>query len=127
MEIDILAVLQQADKALLVGKCVIAHSCLRLAITELTNERNQMKGIKMHERKYQIIDNKLVKRSNQVPVPDNEPLFIFRAKDRKALATLVAYNMILDNLDQKAEVTKSINDFRAYQEMNPDKMAEPSP
>ena len=81
----------------------------------------------MHERKYTIKDNKLVKKSNLVPVPEDEPLFIFRAKDRKALAALVAYNMIIDNLDQKAEVTKSINDFRRFQEMYPEKMAEPTP
>ena len=81
----------------------------------------------MFERKYEIKDNKLVKRSNQVPIPKNEPLFIFRAKDRKALAALVAYNMVLDNLDQKEAVTKSINDFRNFQEKNPDKMKEPRP
>lgn len=81
----------------------------------------------MHERKYMIMDGQLVKRSNQVKVPDNEPVFIFRAKDRKALPILVAYNMILDNLDQKAQVTKSINDFRRFQEEYPEKMAEPTP
>lgn len=81
----------------------------------------------MHERKYKIQDGQLVKRIGEKPVPDNEPLFILRAKDRKALATLVAYNMILDNLDQKAEITKSINDFRRFQEEYPEKMAEPSP
>ncbi len=81
----------------------------------------------MHERKYEIKDNRIVKRSNQVPIPDDEPLFVFRAKDRKALAALVAYNMILDNLEQKEAVTKSINDFREFQEQNPDKMREPTP
>lgn len=81
----------------------------------------------MHERKYKIKDEQIVKKSNEVPIPDDEPVFILRAKDRKALATLVAYNMILDYLDQKAEVTKSINDFRAFQENNPEKMAEPRP
>lgn len=81
----------------------------------------------MHERKYKILNGQLVKRLGEKPIPDNEPLFILRAKDRKALATLVAYNMILDNLDQKAEVTKSINDFRAFQEQNPEKIKEPSP
>ncbi len=81
----------------------------------------------MHERKYKIKDGQLVKRIGEIPVPPDEPLFIFRAKDRKALAALVAYNMILDNLDQKAEVTKSINDFRRFQEENPEKMGEPTP
>ena len=81
----------------------------------------------MHERKYTIKDGRLVKRDNQIPIPDDEPLFIFRAKDRKALAALVAYNMILDNLDQKESVTKSINDFREFQEKHPEKMGEPRP
>jgi len=81
----------------------------------------------MHERKYTIKDGKIVKKSNLVPIPDNEPLFIFRAKDRKALAALVAYHMILDNLDQMEEVRKSITDFRRFQEEHPEKMGEPSP
>lgn len=81
----------------------------------------------MHERKYKIMDGRIVKRSNEVPIPDSEPLFIFRAKDRKALPALLAYNMILDNLDQKAEVTKSINDFRQFQEDHPERMGEPRP
>jgi len=32
---DILPILQEADKALLANRPVVAHSCLRLAITEL--------------------------------------------------------------------------------------------
>ena len=51
--------------------------------------------MEMHERKYEIVDNRLVKRSNKVPISAEEPLFIFRAKDRKALLALVAYNMVL--------------------------------
>jgi len=81
----------------------------------------------MHERKYKIKDGRLVKKSNEVPIPENEPLFIFRAKDKKALSALVAYNMILDRLDQKESVTKSINDFRDFQEKNPELMQEPTP
>lgn len=81
----------------------------------------------MHERKYKIMDGKLVKRIGEKPIPDDEPIVVFRAKDRKALPVLVAYNLILDNLEQKAEFTKTINDFRAFQEMNPEKMAEPTP
>lgn len=81
----------------------------------------------MHERKYEIKNNQLVKRSDGALVPENEPLFIFRAKDRKALAALLAYNMILDHLPQKAAVTKSIEDFRKFALNNPDKMSEPTP
>ena len=81
----------------------------------------------MNERKYKIEDNRLVKRNSGAPIPLDEPVFIFRAKDRKALAALVAYNMILDNLGQKQSVTESIHDFRHFQEQYPEKMAEPMP
>ena len=81
----------------------------------------------MHERKYKILDGRIVKRSNERPIPEDEPIFIFRAKDRKALAALMAYNMILDNLDQKESVMKSINDFRDFSEKHPELMSEPRP
>ena len=81
----------------------------------------------IHERKYKIMKDRLVKRIGELPIPEDEPLFIFRDKNRKALAALIAYNMILDNLEQKAAVTKTINDFRAFQEKYPERMGEPTP
>jgi hypothetical protein len=79
----------------------------------------------MNERKYMIQDNRLVKKIGEVPIPDDEPLFILRAQDRKALPALTAYCSILDTLEHRAEVTKSINDFREFQEKNPERMKEP--
>ena len=81
----------------------------------------------MHERKYKIKDGRLVKKDSEKPIPESEPVFIFRAKDRKALPALLAYYMILDNLSQMEEVKKSINDFRRFQEEHPERMGEPSP
>ena len=40
---DILAILQEADKALLVGKHIIAHNCIQLAIAELTEKEKEPK------------------------------------------------------------------------------------
>ncbi len=81
----------------------------------------------MNERKYKIKDGNIVKRNGEKPIPNDEPLFIFRAKDRKALLALVAYNATLDNFDQMASVRKTIEDFRDFQEKNPEKMGEPRP
>ncbi len=81
----------------------------------------------MFERKYKIHEGKLVKKSNLVPIPEDEPVFVFRAKDCKALAALVAYNMILNTLEQKEDVAKSINDFREFARKNPEIMSEPTP
>lgn len=79
----------------------------------------------MHERKYKIKDNQLVKRDTEVPVPPEEPLFILRAKDRNALPTLVAYSMICDNLEHRQEVQKSVADFKEYLRLYPENMSEP--
>jgi hypothetical protein len=81
----------------------------------------------MHERKYKIMDGRLVKKDGESPVPEDEPLFILRASDRKALAAIVAYNMIADSLEHKAKVCESIGDFRAFQEKYPERMGEPDP
>lgn len=81
----------------------------------------------MNERKYKIKNNQLVKKDKEIPIPEAEPLFILRAKDRKALPALLGYHMICDNLDQMESVTKTINDFRDFQEKYPEKMGEPRP
>lgn len=80
----------------------------------------------MRERKYKIKDGKLVKRSTEVPVPEDEPLFILRAKDRNALPAIVAYSLICDNLEHRQEVQKSVNDFKNFLRLNPEKMKEPN-
>lgn len=81
----------------------------------------------MHDRKYKIEGGRLVKRSNGVPVPEDEPLFILRAKDRNALPALVAYSALCVSLEHKEEVTKSVNDFVRFRNQNPNVMGEPSP
>jgi hypothetical protein len=81
----------------------------------------------MFERKYTISENRLCKKSNLVPVPDDEPCFILRAQDRKASAVILAYCMTLDSLDQREAVMKCVEDFRRFQEKNPDRMKEPEP
>lgn len=79
----------------------------------------------MFERKYKIMNGVLVKKEGEKPIPNDEPVFIFRAQDRKALAALVAYNMVVDNLEHKANVKKCIDDFRVFQELHPERMVEP--
>ncbi len=79
----------------------------------------------MFERKYKIDNDKIVKKSNGVPIPEDEPLFIFRAKDKYALSILLAYHMILEDLDQRSAVANSINDFKEFARNNPEKMTEP--
>lgn len=81
----------------------------------------------MFERKYEIQDGKIIKRSDGSSIPDDEPVFIFRAKDIRALAALVAYSVTLDSKEHKESVKDCIQDFRNFAAENPDKMSEPTP
>jgi len=79
----------------------------------------------MRERKYKIEFNRLVSRTTGEPLPEDEPLFILRAQDKNALATLMAYHMICNNLQHKAEVKKSIDDFKEFRDKFPERIKEP--
>lgn len=79
----------------------------------------------MKERKYEIVNGILVKRATGVPVPEDVPLFIFLATDRKALAALLAYSLVCDNLEHRESVMKSVNDFKEFLRLNPDRVKEP--
>jgi len=81
----------------------------------------------MFERKYKIEGGQLVKKDTGVPILDDEPVFIFRAQDRKALPALMSYCAILDTLEQRQAVMECINDFRQFQAKCPDRMKEPNP
>ena len=79
----------------------------------------------MLERKYAIENGRLVKRSTGVPIPDDEPLFILRAKDSNALPTLMAYIAICFDLNHRELVMKSVLDFKEFSIKHPELMAEP--
>jgi hypothetical protein len=83
----------------------------------------------MQEQKYRIdvLDGtgRLVNKQTGVPIPDDEPVFIFRAKDKYALAILVGYQIVCANLEHKALINKSIQAFRDFANANPELMKEP--
>ena len=81
----------------------------------------------MHERKYKIDKDtgRLVRRADGVPVPEDMPLFILLAQDQNALPMIMAYHAICRDLNHKANVTKSIEDFDEFRKKNPDQMKEP--
>jgi hypothetical protein len=81
----------------------------------------------MRERKYTINeDGRLVKKSTGRPIPDDEPLFILRGKDRNALPTLMAYAFLCSDLEHRELVMKSVLDFKSFAVDNPDIMKEPN-
>lgn len=86
-----------------------------------------MKGWETFERKYQIVEGRLVKKSDGAPIPEDEPLFILRAKDKYALAVLLDYRRLCRSFEQKEAVAKSTIDFRDFAAQRPELIGEPDP
>lgn len=77
------------------------------------------------ERKYDAIDGKIVNRATGKPIPDDEPIIIFRAKDRKSTGMLIAYMAMCEDEMHRRVVQGRIDDFIAWQSKNQDKVKEP--
>ena len=79
----------------------------------------------MNSQKYRIENNRILKKTDGKPIPDDEPVFILRGQDRLALAAMVGYSLVISDLEHKAEVVKAINLFREFRTNNPERMKEP--
>ena len=77
------------------------------------------------ERKYDAVDGRLVNRETGKPIPNDEPVMIFRAKDRKALNALEAYQFACTDETHRQVIQGRIDDFREFQTANPDLVKEP--
>jgi hypothetical protein len=79
--------------------------------------------------KYHVEDGRVVKTSNGQLVPEDEPLILFRARDRLALQALEAY--LVACLDdgctqyQLDGINDRIQAFRAYREFHQERMKQP--
>lgn len=78
---------------------------------------------------FYIINDRLVKTSNDQPIPDDEPVFILRARDANALPLLVRYREYCresgspqQRVDDLANV---INQFEKFKNRNAHKMKIP--
>lgn len=73
---------------------------------------------------------RIVKTSNGEAVPDDEPLFLLRARDRLALPLLEIYNQlsIVDGCNEYhfEALNKTIGRFAQFARLNPSRMKQPS-
>jgi len=79
----------------------------------------------LNEKKYEI--PAAVNKKNGKCIPDDEPVFLFRANDHQACAALMAYSIMCGFSEQRDAVTQSVIEFRKWAMENPDKMSEPTP
>lgn len=71
-------------------------------------------------------DGRICNRATGKPIPDDEPIVIFRAKDMHASAALAAYLEALTDPEHRAAFQKRIDEFDAFALEHPDRMAYPT-
>ena len=75
--------------------------------------------------KYDIEDGRLVNAITRIPIPQDEPIFIFRAQDRHAVHFLRQYWWICKNEMHKEQVYACLCEMQAFAEKYPERMKEP--
>lgn len=71
-------------------------------------------------------DGRITNRATGKPIPDDEPVFILRAKDHLATAALQAYLERIDDLEHATEVQKRIDAFDDFAAAHPERMSWPN-
>lgn len=74
-------------------------------------------------------DCRIVKTSNGMPIPDDEPKFLLRGRDKLAIPLLIIYKVLCE-LDectpyQMGMLEQSLHSFALFKKHNPDKMKQP--
>jgi hypothetical protein len=77
------------------------------------------------ERKYDAVDGKIVNRATGKPIPDDEPLIIFRAKDKLAGLAMSYYAALCEDKLHHDVIRGRVHDFIGWQLDNPEKVREP--
>ena len=75
--------------------------------------------------KYGIKDNKLVNMKTGKPIPDNEPVMLFRAKDIRAADAILYYGQTCVNKEHFNAVGGRYMEFRNFAHNHRAQMREP--
>ena len=77
------------------------------------------------EPKYGIRDGRIVNRLSGTSIPDDEPIFIFRAKDRLAVRILTAYFSAIEDPEHARTVADRLEDCKRFAREHPERMKDP--
>ena len=77
------------------------------------------------EPKYGIRGGRIVNRLSGTSIPDDEPIFIFRAQDRLAVRTLTAYFGAITDPAHARAVAARLDDFKRFAREHPERMKDP--
>ena len=82
--------------------------------------------LKTQEPKYDAVNGRIVNRASGKAIPDDEPVFILRASDRKAAKALAYYLRQCDDSDHRSAIRQRLADFMSFDEQHPERMKEPN-
>lgn len=77
------------------------------------------------EPKYDVRDGKLTNRQSNEAIPEDEPVFILRARDKHAHAVLVYYSSICVEPEHREAARIRAAQFANWSIMHPSRMKEP--
>jgi hypothetical protein len=77
------------------------------------------------EPKYRAEGGRIVNRASGEAIPDDEPVFIFRARDIHAQEAIEAYACVLNPGQHRDAVAQRVADFAAFSRIHPERMKYP--
>ena len=80
---------------------------------------------KTQDPKYGIKNNRLVNMKTGIEIPENEPVFMLRAKDINAESTIMYYASLCCNDDHRDVVFHIGHDFIRFKNKHPNEVFEP--
>lgn len=78
------------------------------------------------EPKYGVKDGKIINRATGQVIPDDEPIFIMRAKDKNAALTLTFYKKLCNSAEHKETVNHRLHQFVDFALEHPERMKDPN-
>lgn len=72
-----------------------------------------------------LITGFLINRATGEPIPEDEPVFVFRARDKHAAAALAYYGALCGDIEHRKAVEKRVADFIRFSVEKPHRMKEP--
>lgn len=77
------------------------------------------------DRKFKFENGQFVNRVSGEPIPDDEPVILFRARDWHSLDVLNFYRQIVADPHHIQAIEDRISEFEAFAEAHPERMKEP--
>lgn len=72
-----------------------------------------------------LIAGHLINRATGEAIPEDEPVFVFRARDKHAAGAIAFYGALCADPAHRAIVQQRVIDFHTFAARHPDRMKEP--